>query len=146
MTLRITDGPLPSGHYRLTANSAITDKAGNALDGNGDATPGDAYVRTFDVAIEPGVTFEGTDNDTRRQVHPARASEEAGHPACSSPAPSARSTRQTTTTTTASRRKPATGSRWPSMRATPGLRPLLELMNAAGSTLGYDYASSSTVT
>ena len=60
--LRITDGPLGDGHYRLTANSRLADRVGNALDGNGDGTGGDAFVREFFVALPAGGQFEGRGN------------------------------------------------------------------------------------
>lgn len=64
INLRITDGPLPNGHYRFTAKGTITDRSGNPLDGNGDGVGGDSYQQTFDVAFEPWVTFEGRSNNT----------------------------------------------------------------------------------
>jgi hypothetical protein len=47
--LAIGEGTLPAGQYRFTATSALADLAGNPLDGNGDRTGGDAYVRHFTV-------------------------------------------------------------------------------------------------
>ena len=61
--LFIQGGPLPSGHYRFTANSSVTDRSGNRLDGDGNGTGGDAYQRTFDVSLLLGV--ESGNNDTR---------------------------------------------------------------------------------
>jgi hypothetical protein len=61
----IQNGPLGNGHYRFTANSAIMDRSGNYLDGNGDGTGGDNYVRFFTVALPSGFVFEGRNNDTR---------------------------------------------------------------------------------
>ena len=78
--LRIVDGPLPSGRYRLSANSTITDKVGNALDGDGDGTGGDAYRHTFDVSLDPDATFEGRDNDTIAKSTALPLTEEPGVP------------------------------------------------------------------
>ena len=64
VSLDIQGGPLPSGTYRFTATPTLTDRAGNALDGNGDGTGGDAYVLTFQVVLPPGYVFEGPSNDT----------------------------------------------------------------------------------
>ena len=36
--LFIQPGPLAHGHYRFTANSTLTDRSGNALDGDGNGT------------------------------------------------------------------------------------------------------------
>ncbi len=41
--------PLPAGKYRLSASDAITDTAGNALDGDGDGAAGGLYSIRFDV-------------------------------------------------------------------------------------------------
>ncbi|MCE5334113.1 MAG: tandem-95 repeat protein [Desulfobacteraceae bacterium] len=60
----IEEGPLPGGHYRFTANSALTDIVGNVLDGNGDGVGGDTYQRVFDVAPPDGYTVESGNNDT----------------------------------------------------------------------------------
>jgi len=62
--LFIQGGPLGNGHYRFTANSTVTDRTGNALDGNADGAGGDAYQRVFDVALPSGRLFEGPNNDT----------------------------------------------------------------------------------
>ncbi|MHB1035438.1 MAG: S8 family serine peptidase [Pirellulales bacterium] len=48
--LVITGGPLPPGEYRFSANAdALTDLAGDRLDGDGDGQPGGAYARRFTV-------------------------------------------------------------------------------------------------
>ena len=51
LTLQLLNGVLPDGFYRLTlsGSNAIYDTAGNKLDGNGDGTGGDDYVRTFHI-------------------------------------------------------------------------------------------------
>ncbi|MBT9456787.1 MAG: right-handed parallel beta-helix repeat-containing protein, partial [Burkholderiaceae bacterium] len=49
LTLQLVNGPLADGLYRLTLAGSLFDTAGNALDGNGDGTGGDAYVRTFSI-------------------------------------------------------------------------------------------------
>ena len=62
--LVIQGGPLPSGSYQFTATPTLTDRAGNALDGNGDGTGGDAYVRTFSVALPSGYVLEGSSDES----------------------------------------------------------------------------------
>ena len=62
-SLILRDGPLNSGHYRLTVNSIVADRAGNALDGDGDGTGGDPYYHVFDVVLPSGLAFEGRSND-----------------------------------------------------------------------------------
>ena len=42
---------LPDGHYRFTADTTLTDRSGNPLDGDGDGSGGDVYQRVFDVAL-----------------------------------------------------------------------------------------------
>lgn len=63
--LYIEQGPLPTGYYRLTMNSTLTDRAGNALDGNSDGTGGDAYQRYFYVSIPADETLENGSNNTQ---------------------------------------------------------------------------------
>ena len=46
-------GPMGSDSYRFTFKSTATDPFGQALDGNGDGTAGDAFTRTFTIS---GVT------------------------------------------------------------------------------------------
>jgi hypothetical protein len=53
---RISDGPLQAGSYRLTLETGLTDRAGNALSS--------AFVRTFSVAALPGSMIEDRSNDT----------------------------------------------------------------------------------
>ena len=64
VSLFTQNGPLPSGHYRFTANTTLTDVVGNALDGNGDGVGGDPYQQEFTVALPPGLTLESGNNDT----------------------------------------------------------------------------------
>lgn len=64
--LVIEDGPLGNGHYRFTANSTLLDRSGNALDGNGDGSGGDAYMQVFNVALPAGFVFEGRGNETQQ--------------------------------------------------------------------------------
>ena len=64
VSLFINGGPLPSGEYRFTANATLTDVVGNALDGDGNGLGGDAYQQPFTVALSPGLTLEGGNNDT----------------------------------------------------------------------------------
>ena len=44
---------LPTGDYRLLACASLTDVAGNHLDGNGDSTPNDDFVRNFTIDRSP---------------------------------------------------------------------------------------------
>ena len=65
VTLRVTDGPLQPGNYRLTARaSGLDDRVGNALDGDADGTGGDDLVRNFSVVIPSGEVIENRNNDT----------------------------------------------------------------------------------
>lgn len=57
--------PLAEGVYRLTVKATITDRANNALDGDGNGTAGGDYVRDFVVGVLPtsltspnGFTFD----------------------------------------------------------------------------------------
>ena len=74
--LLITDGPLATGHYRFTAKSTILDLAGNPLEGNGNGTGGDDYVRVFDVRFAVGVRVEGPDDDTQDTATPLAMTED----------------------------------------------------------------------
>jgi subtilisin family serine protease/subtilisin-like proprotein convertase family protein len=48
--LAVSEGPLPTGDYRLTiASDGLVDLLGNPLDGNADGDGGDDYVRHFSV-------------------------------------------------------------------------------------------------
>ena len=62
--LRVYDGPMQDGDYRLTFTPAITDVVGNALDGNGDGTGGDAFTRLFSVDLADGFVYEGRNNSS----------------------------------------------------------------------------------
>jgi hypothetical protein len=70
LSLVIADGPLGSGHYRLRITPSLTDVVGNPLDGNGDGTGGDPFVRFFDVALPAGFVFEGRSNDSLGHAAP----------------------------------------------------------------------------
>ncbi len=74
--LFIDDGPLNTGHYRFTANSTLTDRAGNALDGNRDGTGGDAYQRTFYVSLPSNLVFEGRSNNSLGSATPLPLTED----------------------------------------------------------------------
>ena len=65
VSLALRDGPLGTGHYRLTVNDTITDRLGNALDGNGDEAAGAPYHYEFDVLLSDAFVFEGRGNTTR---------------------------------------------------------------------------------
>ncbi|HUU82658.1 MAG TPA: PPC domain-containing protein [Phycisphaerae bacterium] len=57
--------PLQPGHYRFTARaSSLADLAGNSLDGDGDGTGGDDFIREFSIAISPGTVIASSSNDT----------------------------------------------------------------------------------
>jgi hypothetical protein len=48
---------LPFGNYRLIACPSLTDADARALDGNGDGTAGDAFIRDFSVSVPPRVAI-----------------------------------------------------------------------------------------
>ncbi|HEX9890428.1 MAG TPA: lectin-like protein, partial [Nitriliruptorales bacterium] len=59
VALRLNEGSLGPGRYRFRATATVKDPAGNALDGNGDGTGGDAYQRFFTIAPPPaGYQYE----------------------------------------------------------------------------------------
>jgi hypothetical protein len=58
VSLRINEGTLAAGSYRFSVTPTIKDPAGNALDGNGDGSAGDAYQRYFTVAPLAGYQIE----------------------------------------------------------------------------------------
>ena len=64
------------GYYRLTITPSLQDPVGNSLDGNGDGTGGDAYVRTFYVDLLEGFVLEGRDNDTLATATPLPLTED----------------------------------------------------------------------
>ena len=74
--LRLFDGPLHEGHYRLTITPSLQDPVGNPLDGNGDGTGGDAYVRTFYVDTPDGFVIENRGNDTQAEATPLTLTED----------------------------------------------------------------------
>ena len=76
INLRLFDGPMHAGHYRLTITPSLQDPVGNSLDGNGDGTGGDAYVRTFYVDLLEGFVLEGRDNDTLATATPLPLTED----------------------------------------------------------------------
>ncbi|MCP4245957.1 MAG: hypothetical protein GY778_02810, partial [bacterium] len=59
--LFINGGPLPGGTYRFTVTGAVTDRAGNPLDGRGDGGGGDAYAQFFEGVVPAGYVPEGGD-------------------------------------------------------------------------------------
>ena len=63
--LQVEGGSLGQGSYRFTANATLTDPVGNALDGDGNGTGGDAYQQSFTIAAPSGYVFEDGNNDTR---------------------------------------------------------------------------------
>lgn len=65
------DGPLAPGSYQLRVTKSVTDAVTNPLDGDGDGTGGDDFVRRFTVAEPlPWLKFEGHDNRTRDTATP----------------------------------------------------------------------------
>jgi len=63
--ITIEDGPLGEGDYRFTVTPSLTDVVANPLDGNGDGTGDDAFVRNFQVALpasQQALLFEGRGN------------------------------------------------------------------------------------
>ena len=70
INLRLHDGPMHDGHFRLMVTPSLTDMVGNALDGNADGTGGDAYVQTFDVDLADGLVYEGRHNADRAEATP----------------------------------------------------------------------------
>jgi subtilisin family serine protease/subtilisin-like proprotein convertase family protein len=60
-TLSIAPGALLPGRYRFKALATLVDSSGFALDGNGDGTGGDAFVRHFSVISVPADRLEPND-------------------------------------------------------------------------------------
>ena len=56
--LLVNEHSLGPGTYRFTASTRVQDPAGNALDGTGDGTGGDAYVHLFTVQAPAGYALE----------------------------------------------------------------------------------------
>lgn len=76
----VDDGPLGPGEYQLRGFSALSDRAGNSLDGNGDGTAGDDFTRSFAVASPAtGFQFEGRDNDLAETATPLTLVQDAQH-------------------------------------------------------------------
>ncbi len=65
VSLALRDGPLGTGHYRLTVSDTITDRLGNALDGDGDLAAGAPYHYEFEVLLSGDFVFEGRSNAAR---------------------------------------------------------------------------------
>ncbi len=65
VNLRLFDGPMQEGQYRLTITPSLTDVLGNLLDGDGDGVGGDAFTRIFEVDLPDGFVYEGRDNNGR---------------------------------------------------------------------------------
>ena len=62
VSLALRDGPLGTGRYRLTVGDTITDRLGNALDGDGDLAAGTPYHYEFEVLLSGDFVFEGRSN------------------------------------------------------------------------------------
>ncbi|MEM9587764.1 MAG: C-type lectin domain-containing protein [Planctomycetota bacterium] len=67
----IRDGEMTAGDYRLTVAGTVTDVAGNAIDGNGDGTGGDAFVHDFtlDLSADFTAVFESEGNETQAEAN-----------------------------------------------------------------------------
>lgn len=50
LVFNLVDGPMNYGHYQLTISGSAENPFGDGLDGNGDGTGGDAYVRDFHIS------------------------------------------------------------------------------------------------
>lgn len=61
--LDLNDGPLATGHYRLSVGASVADPVGNPLDGDGDGTGGDFYRHEFFVVLPTDLVFEGRSNN-----------------------------------------------------------------------------------
>lgn len=80
ITFTVGGGTLPSGNYRVVIDSTIlVDPFGQQLDGNGDGTGGDSFVRNFtiqgptvaaNVSLQPGATLNDVDFGTRETILP----------------------------------------------------------------------------
>ncbi len=80
ITFTVGGGTLPTGSYRVVIDSTIlVDPFGRQLDGNGDGTGGDSFVRNFtiqgptvaaNVSVSPGATLNDVDFGTRETILP----------------------------------------------------------------------------
>ena len=69
-------GPLGSGEYRFSATATLTDRIGNAIDGNADGTGGDAYTQFFTLDLPADFVLEAPYNDTPEGATPLTLAED----------------------------------------------------------------------
>jgi len=62
--------PMDSDDYRFTATAMLTDMVGNALDGDGDSTGGDASTRLFSLDLTTPVAVGNSANNDRATATP----------------------------------------------------------------------------
>ena len=70
VNLRLFDGPMHEGQYRLMLTPSLADPVGNLLDGDGDGVGGDAFTRTFHVDLPEGFVYESRSNNSRSTATP----------------------------------------------------------------------------
>jgi len=76
-TLRVTDGPLQPGTYRLSARAVgLLDRFSNPLDGDGNGSGGDDFAQQFSVAIPNGSVLESRSNNSIAAATPLPMSED----------------------------------------------------------------------
>ena len=80
INLRVYDGPLHEGNYRLLITPSLTDVVGSPLDGDGNGVGGDAYEQFFTVDLPAGYVYEGRHNDTLAQATPLTLAEDPAQP------------------------------------------------------------------
>ena len=114
VTLPVNGGvALPTGSYRLFACGSLTDAAGNPLDGDGDGTAGDDFVRSFSVDRSPPRSSWSTARRPARAPGSRRTRRRTWRsPTCTSPSTSRSTTRSATRIRTTSPTR-ATTDCWP---------------------------------
>ena len=78
VSLEIANGPLDEGDYQLTVTASLVDVVGNPLDGDGNGTGGDNFVRLFSVDFADVYQFEGRANDEQAIATPLKLTEDPG--------------------------------------------------------------------
>ncbi|MEQ9407652.1 MAG: pre-peptidase C-terminal domain-containing protein, partial [Fuerstiella sp.] len=76
MDFFLQSGPLANGDYRFTVSNTVTDRAINQLDGDGDGSGGDSFVRTFTLALPAAFVLEGPDNNVIGNATPLSLTED----------------------------------------------------------------------
>jgi hypothetical protein len=69
-------GPLGSGDYRFTVANSVRDRAGNRIDGDGDGSGGDPFLRNFTLDLPAAFVLEGPDNNTIGNATPLPLAED----------------------------------------------------------------------